>query len=189
MEENKHETKIYSLKQLQNDFIGLWKNPQKYVEFQLNAQQTSRPDAGGLYELLPYYQKINPLGEKTNYAIQYCAFDNKWELVEANQIGLFPSLDNELSTIATLLEGDQFSRPTKTDIKAYTTYEQMKSVVNTVGVKNKELQMKINEMENEIALVHAQNEKLKTFVQEKNEKFKKFKIYTESQTEQYKKKL
>jgi len=189
MEENKHETKIYSLKQLQNDFIGLWKNPQKYVEFQLNAQQTSRPDAGGLYELLPYYQKINPLGEKTNYAIQYCAFDNKWELVEANQIGLFPSLDNELSTIATLLEGDQFSRPTKTDIKAYTTYEQMKSVVNTVGVKNKELQMKINEMENEIALVHAQNEKLKTFVQEKNEKFKKFKIYTESQTEQYKKTL
>lgn len=91
----------------------------KYVEFQLNAEGTSQPDAGGLYELRPYYQKINALGEKTNYAIQWCAFENKWQLVEANQIGLIPSLDNELSTIATLLEGDQFSKPTKADIKAY----------------------------------------------------------------------
>jgi len=74
MEENKHETKIYSLKQLQNDFIGLWKNPQKYVEFQLNAQQTSRPDAGGLYELLPYYQKINPLGEKNKLCYPILCF-------------------------------------------------------------------------------------------------------------------
>jgi len=193
-EETKHATQTYSMKELQNDFIGLWKNPQKYVEFQLNAEDTSQPDAGGLYELRPYYQKINALGEKTNYAIQWCAFENKWQLVEANQIGLIPSLDNELSTIATLLEGDHFSRPTKADIKAYTTYEQMKSAVNTVGIKNKELKIKIIEMEIEVSLAHAENEKLKTSIRGKIEAFEILKVYTqkanevnESKTEQYKK--
>jgi len=29
--------------------IGLKNNPQKYVEFQLNADETANPDAGGLY--------------------------------------------------------------------------------------------------------------------------------------------
>jgi len=185
-------TQIYSLKELQNDFIGLWKNPQKYVEFQLNAEGTSQPDAGGLYELRPYYEKVNALGEKTNYAIQWCAFETKWKLVEANQIGLFPSLDNELSTIATLLEGEQFSRPTKADIKAYTTYEQMKSTVNTVGIKNKELKIKIIKIENELFQAHAENEKQKKFVREKNEAFKILKVYVQkankinqSKTEQY----
>jgi len=193
-EETKHATQTYSMKELQNDFIGLWKNPQKYVVFQLNAENTSQPDAGGLYELRPYYQKINALEEKTNYAIQYCGFENKWQLVEANQIGLFPSLDNELSTIATLLEGDQFSKPTKADIKAYTTYKQMKFTVNTVGIKNTELKLKIIAMQNEVFLAHAENKKLKTFVREKNEAFNILKVYAEkanevneSKTEQYKK--
>jgi len=183
MEDNKTTTKNYSVKQLQNDFIGLWKNPQKYVEFQLNADKTSQPDAGGLYELLPYYQKINPLGKKTNYAIQWCDFENKWQLIEVNPLGLFASLNNEVSTIATLLEGDHFSKPTKADIKAYTTYEQMKSVVKTLGEQNKELKMKIIKMENEAALVQTENEKLKTSVREKNEKLKKFKVYAQKANE------
>jgi len=88
-------------------------------------------------------------------------------LVEANQIGLFPSLDNELSTIATLLEGDQFSRPTKADIKAYTTYEQMKSAVKTVGENNQELKIKIIEMEKEITLLQTENEKFKALAKQK----------------------
>merc|ERR1712034_236749 len=130
-------------------------------------------DAGGLYELLPYYQKINPLGEKTNYAIQWCAFENKWQLVEVNPL---PSLNNEVSTIATLLEGDYSSKPKKADVKAYTTYEQMKSVVKTVGEQNEELKMKMIEMENEIAIVQTKNENFKALakhkiksVQDKNE--------------------
>jgi hypothetical protein len=163
----KTETKKFTVKQLKNDFIGLWKNPQKYVEFQLNAERTLQPDAGGLYELRPYYQKINPLGEKTNYAIQYCGFESKWQLVEANQIGLFPSLDNERSTIATLLEGEHYPRPTKCDIKAYTTYEQMKLAVKEVGENNKELKIKIIEMENEITLLQTGNEKFKALAKQK----------------------
>jgi hypothetical protein len=99
-----------------------------------------------------------------------------------------------VSTIATLLEGDHFSRPTKADIKAYTTYEQMKSAVNTVGIKNKELKIKIIEMENEVSLAHAENEKLKTSLRGKIEAFRILKVYTqkaneanELKTEQYKK--
>merc|ERR1712034_240107 len=159
-EENKTKIKSYSVNQLQNDFIGLKKNPQKYVEFQLNGENTTHPDAGGLYELLPYYQKINPLGEKANYAIQWCDFENKWQLIKVNPLGDLPRLDVEQTTIATLLEGDQFSKPTDADIKAYTTYEQMKSAVKTVGEKNKELKIKIVETEKEISRVQtkAKNE-------------------------------
>jgi len=155
MEENKTKINSYSMNQLQNDFIGLKKNPQKYVEFQLNAENTTHPDAGGLYELLPYYQKINPLGEKAHYSIQWCDFGNKWKLIKVNPLGDLPRLDVEETTIATLLEGNQFSRPTKDDIKAYITYEQMKSVVKMVGEKNKELKMKIIELEDELVRVNT----------------------------------
>jgi len=150
MEENKTKINSYSVNQLQNDFIGLKKNPQKYVEFQLNADNTANPDAGGLYELLPYYQKINPLGEKANFAIQWCDFENKWQLIKVNPLGGLPRLDVEQTTIATLLEGDQFSRPTNADMKAFITYENMKSVVKAVGENNKALKIKIIEMEKEI---------------------------------------
>jgi len=188
MEENETNINIYSVNQLQNDFIGLKKNPQKYVKFHLNAETTAYPDAGGLYELLPYYQKINPLGEKTNYAIQWCDFEKKWQLIKVNPLGDLPRLNVEQTTIATLLEGDQFSRPTNADIKAYTTYEQMKSAVKIVGEKNKELKMKIIEMEEEIIRVQTKKNDEITSIQEKNEKLqeilakikeqnKKFKIY------------
>jgi len=149
MIENKTEINSYSVHQLQNDFIKLKKNPQKYVEFQLNAENTANPDAGGLYELLPYYQKINPLGEKANYGIQWCDFTKQWQLIKINPLGALRRLDVEETNIATLLEGDQFSRPTNADIKAYTTHEQMKLIVQTVGEINKEQKMKIIEMEKE----------------------------------------
>ena len=80
---------------------------------------TMYPDAGGLYELLPYYQKINPLGEKASYAIQWCDFERKWQLIKINPLGDLRRLDVEETNIATLLEGDQFSQPTDADIKAY----------------------------------------------------------------------
>merc|ERR1712034_97370 len=99
-------------------------------------------DAGGLYELLPYYQK-------TNYAIQWCDFEKKWQLIKVNPLGDLPRLNVEQTTIATLLEGDQFSRPTNADIKAYTTYEQMKKNIKTLGKTNKELKLKIMKMEEE----------------------------------------
>jgi len=162
MEQNKTKINTYSLKQIQNDFIGIRKNPQKYVEFQLNAEMTMYPDAGGLYELLPYYQKINPLGEKANHGIQWCDFTKQWKLIKVTPLGLFQSLDNELSTIATLLEDDEFSRPTNVDIKTYTTYETLRTYIKEVGQYNKELKMKIGEMENEITALHIENEKVKT---------------------------
>jgi hypothetical protein len=188
MEENKTKIKSYSVNQLQNDFIGLKKNPQKYVEFQLNGENTTHPDAGGLYELLPYYQKINPLGEKANYAIQWCDFENKWQLIKVNPLGDLPRLDVEQTTIATLLEGDQFSRPTNADIKAYTIYEQMKSAVKTVGEKNKELKIKIVETEKEISRVQtkAKNEiasTLEKYETKSIEQNQKFKAYAEKANE------
>jgi len=167
MEQNKTKINTYSLKQIQNDFIGIRKNPQKYVEFQLNAEMTMYPDAGGLYELLPYYQKINPLGEKANHGIQWCDFTKQWKLIKVTPLGLFQSLDNELSTIATLLEDDEFSRPTNVDIKTYTTYETLRTYIKEVGQYNKELKMKIGEMENEITALHIENEKVKTVAKEK----------------------
>jgi len=157
MIENKTKINSYSVNQLQHDFIKLKKNPQKYVEFQLNAENTTNSDAGGLYELLPYYQKINPLGDKTNYGIQWCDFTKQWQLIKINPLGALHRLDVEETNIATLLEGDQFSRPTNADIKAYTTYEKMKSVVRSVGEINKEQKIKIIKMEKEVDHVQTKS--------------------------------
>jgi len=157
MDENKTKINSYSVNQLQNDFIGLKKNPQKYVKFQLNTEKTIYPDAGGLYELLPHYQKINPLGEKANYKIQWCDFEQQFQLIKVNPLGDLPRLNVEQTTIATLLEGDQFSRPTNADIKAYTTYEKMKSVVRSVGEINKEQKIKIIKMEKEVDHVQTKS--------------------------------
>jgi len=180
MEENIKKINSYSVNQLQNDFIGLKKNPQKYVKFQLNAENTTYSDAGGLYELLPYYQKINPLGEKVNYVIQWCDFVEKWQLIKVNPLGDFPRFNVEQTTIATLLEGDQFSRPTNADIKAYKTYEQMKSAIKMVGEKNKELKMKIIEMQeanDEITSLRETREKLEKTLAKIKEQNKKLKAY------------
>ena len=69
--------------------------------------------------MLPYYQKINSLGEKVNYTIQWCTFTKQWQLIKASPLGNLPRFDVEQTTIASLLEGDQFSRPTNADIKTY----------------------------------------------------------------------
>merc|ERR1711925_59446 len=62
------------------------------------------------------------------------------------------------------------------------------------GEQNKELKLKIIEMENQIALVQIENENIKTSVREKYEKFKKLKVYAQNadeanelKTEEYKK--
>jgi len=188
MEENQIKINIYSVNQLQNDFIALKKNPQKYVKFHLNAEKTIYSDAGGLYELLPYYQKINPLGEKVNYKIQWCDFEKQFQLIKVNPLGDLPRLNVEQTTIATLLEGDQFSRPTNADIRAYTTYEQMKENIKKLGKTNKELKLKIMETEeesfrtkttanDEIASLQKTNEKLKEILTKIKEQNKKFKVY------------
>jgi len=186
MDENKPKINIYSVNQLQNDFIGLKKNPQKFVEFQLNAEKTAHPDAGGLYELLPYYQKINPLGEKANYAIQWCDFERKYQLIKINPLGDLRRLDVEETNIATLLEGDQFSRPINADIKAYTTYEQMKSVVKTVGEKNKELKIKIMEMEETIVRLQSKINDEITSAREANKKLEETFIKIKEQNKKLK---
>jgi len=188
MKENQIKINIYSVNQLQNDFIALKKNPQKYVKFHLNAEKTIYSDAGGLYELLPYYQKINPLGEKVNYKIQWCDFEKQFQLIKVNPLGDLPRLNVEQTTIATLLEGDQFSRPTNADIRAYTTYEQMKENIKKLGKTNKELKLKIMETEeesfrtkttanDEIASLQKTNEKLKEILTKIKEQNKKFKVY------------
>jgi len=186
MDENKPKINIYSVNQLQNDFIGLKKNPQKFVEFQLNAEKTAHPDAGGLYELLPYYQKINPLGEKANYAIQWCDFERKYQLIKINPLGDLRRLDVEETNIATLLEGDQFSRPINADIKSYTTYEQMKLVVKTVGEKNKELKIKIMEMEETIVLLQSKTNDEITSARETNKKLEETLIKIKEQNKKLK---
>jgi hypothetical protein len=78
-------------------------------------------------------------------------------LIKINPLGALHRLDVEETNIATLLEGDQFSRPTNADIKAYTTYEKMKSVVRSVGEINKEQKMKIIKMEKEVDHVQTKS--------------------------------
>jgi len=190
MEENKTKINTYSVNQLQNDFIGLRKKPQKYVEFQLDAEKTEHPDASGLYELLPYYQKINPLGEISNYAIQWCDFEKQWQLIKVNPLGDLRRLELEETHIATLLEGDQFSRPTHADIIAYTTYDEMKSVVKTVGEINKELKVKIIKMEEGIASAQEKYEKLEEkLIAERIEQKQKCKAYVLEQNQKSKRLL
>jgi len=160
MEENKTGVDHnYTVNKLQHNFTKLMKNPQKYVEFYLNTDDTLKnsdyadSNAGGLYKLLPYYQKINILDEKENYAIKWCQYKKKYQLVKVNPFGDPPfnakqtniptSFDAE--PIATFLQGDQFSRLTNADIKAYTTYEQMKLVVKMLSEENKQLKIHIGE--------------------------------------------
>merc|ERR1712034_141782 len=59
---------------------------------------------------------------------------------------------------------------TNADIKAYTTYEQMKSVVKTVGEKNKKLKIKIMEMEETIVRLQSKINDEITSAREENQK-------------------
>jgi hypothetical protein len=86
--ENKVTT--YSLKDLKNNFAGIRKNPQKHVEFFLDNPLDKGVDPSGLYELVPYYRRINPPGEKrTNYSIHWSEINQEWQLIE-KCIAIFP---------------------------------------------------------------------------------------------------
>jgi hypothetical protein len=174
MEQNDTNTLSLNLKGLQNNFIGLRKNPQKYVKFLLNTDETLHPDAGGLYELLPYYKKVNALGEKTNYVIQWSDFENEWQLIKADPLGMFPRLDQiEETTVATLLTRDQFSNHTKSEIKAYKTLEAIKINTQNLAKQNKELKENLAMLEKELAEEKITKLNLKEDAKMKIEKLEK----------------
>jgi hypothetical protein len=52
---------------MKSDFAALVKSPEKYVEF--IVEDKHYPNANGLYELRPFYQKINLPDQQPNYII------------------------------------------------------------------------------------------------------------------------
>merc|ERR1711964_57669 len=112
-------------------------------------------EATGFYELRPYYQKMGPLNEKANYAIQWCTYRKEWQLIKINPLGDFP-LNDKKTNIAPLLKGEKFSQPTNVDIKAYNTFENLKSVVKTFQNDNNELNQKIFQLQLENARLNEE---------------------------------
>merc|ERR1712034_43176 len=145
------------------------------------------------------YQKINILDEKEIYAIKWCEVKKEYQLIKVN-----PLRDSILSSslfddeqIATLFKGDQFSRPTHADMKAYTTYEKMKSVVKMLSEKNKELKMQIVEQRKQFKIyvlkqkdnIKIANELMKTKTEEHEKALKDANEFNKLKTEEHEKVL
>jgi len=153
-----------SKKDLEKNFIAHWKNPEKYVAFKFNDE--TFPYASGFYVLRPYYQKLKICtGEIDDYAIEYSSYDKKWTLIRNPFYDpIVENLELTDNTIATLLEGEEFSHlhNHEEDILAFKTFEDVISKNKRAGKEIKKLKTEIEIKQEEIESLKKNYEDLMT---------------------------
>jgi hypothetical protein len=137
-----------SKKDLEDNFIHHWKNPEKYAAFKFNDE--TFPNASGFYALRPYYQKLKICAKETqDYAIEYSWYDKQWKLIRNPFCeSIVENLSLGDNTIASLLSGEEFSYVNNVDedISAFKTFKDVVSKNKRAGEKIKELQQEIKSL-------------------------------------------